>query len=1004
MALMVTNLQIGIQNSTDRTVYASWQWTQKNTDHYDIEWLYVTGNVDTKGKPIYFSGSKTTTKSKLETYSAPSNATAVYIKVCPVSTEKTSGKGKKKKTTTWWVAQPASTGITIPVTPTQVPGKGAASNIAVSLQNDTDRMVYATWTWNQDHTDHYNIQWYYDTGNGVWFVGSDTTTNYKQATYSAPSNAKKVRFHVQPVSEPRADNTNTVYWTASWSTPYTFTIPDEPPIPSVSTVSKISVKLQTGVDRGVYATWVWTKANTDHYEIKWEYDSGDGIWFIGSETTSNYTQSTYTSPQNAKRVRVSVKPVAETRSGGSTPYWEANWSAAVVFDTPVALTVPSTPTVEIKGFTLTAYVSVYAHDISAVQFQIVKNDITLVKTINANLVTNKATVACTINAGDQYKVRARGYKGSAFSEWSEYSANTGTIPAKVDKISSIVALSSTSVKLTWTGVKNADNYEIQYTTQKDYFDTAPSEIKSTTVEAIVTTASITGLDTGQTWFFRVRATNTVGSGGWSGIAELLIGTVPAAPTTWSYTSTAKVGEDITLNWMHNSTDGSAQTAAQVELSVNGGTATVETVNGTTSTYVVHTDTYTDGDTIMWRVRTKGVMPDYGDWSTKRSAVIFAPPSIELGLYDNGKWLWDSFNFLTDTIYTAPSMGSDLIDTVTKFPIYIMAEAVPETQSAISFSVSIIARQGYDTTDATGAGRVIAPDEEIFNRYVDADSNMLNLMLSAGDIDLESGIEYTITVVAAMDSGLTAEASYDFTVMWEEDYYNPNANVSIDFNTLTAYIRPVCLNNRGTTEDNVLLSVYRREFDGTFTEIMSGLDGSDRTTIVDPHPALDYARYRIVAMSKSTGDVSFNDLPGVPIDHNAAVFQWDEEWTSFSAEETFPDAENVYEGSMLELPYNIDISIDHAPDVALANYIGRSHPVSYYGTQRGETARWQMDIPKDDEETIYSLRRLAIYRGDVYVREPSGTGYWAQVNVSYSITHNKPTVPVSMSITRVDGGI
>ena len=51
-----------------------------------------------------------------------------------------------------------------------------------------------------------------------------------------------------------------------------------------------------------------------------------------------------------------------------------------------------------------------------------------------------------------------------------------------------------------------------------------------------------------------------------------------------------------------------------------------------------------------------------------------------------------------------------------------------------------------------------------------------------------------------------------------------------------------------------------------------------------------------------------------------------------------------------------------------------------------------------------LRRLQVYPGDVYVREPSGTGYWAHVTVSFPINHCALTVSVSLSITRVEGGM
>ena len=108
--------------------------------------------------------------------------------------------------------------------------------------------------------------------------------------------------------------------------------------------------------------------------------------------------------------------------------------------------------------------------------------------------------------------------------------------------------------------------------------------------------------------------------------------------------------------------------------------------------------------------------------------------------------------------------------------------------------------------------------------------------------------------------------------------------------------------------------------------------------------------------------------------------------------------------MIRLPYNVDITEKYDPDVSLIEYIGREHPVSYYGTQRGETATWSTDIDKQDVETIYALRRLAAWRGDVYVREPSGTGYWAHVKVGMPIKHLSLTVPVTLEVTRVEGGM
>ena len=91
-------------------------------------------------------------------------------------------------------------------------------------------------------------------------------------------------------------------------------------------------------------------------------------------------------------------------------------------------------------------------------------------------------------------------------------------------------------------------------------------------------------------------------------------------------------------------------------------------------------------------------------------------------------------------------------------------------------------------------------------------------------------------------------------------------------------------------------------------------------------------------------------------------------------------------------------------MTLVKYIGREHPVDYYGTQIGSSETWNAVIERDDEEMLYALRRLSRWLGKVYVREPSGSGYWANVKVSFSQKHRDLTIPVTFNVTRVEGGI
>lgn len=756
--------------------------------------------------------------------------------------------------------------------------------------------------------------------------------------------------------------------------------------------SKPTIKvfgLQTGTDRTIYATWTWSKENTENYQTMWYYDSGDGVWFVGSDSTTEYKQSTYSAPANANRVKFKVKPVSKkkTVNNKETSYWTAGWSSEKTYDfedSPPA--TPSSPTVTVDKYKLTAELNNLPDGVTRVQFQVVKNNKTVFNTGTANVTTNYASYSCTLDAGNEYKVRCRVYNGSTASEWSQYSENKSTIPAAPSSITTCKANSESSVYLEWSAVTTAKTYDIEYTTKKEYFDGSNQTTVQNGVE--FNHYELTGLATGEEYFFRIRAVNDSGTSGWSEIASVTIGKKPGAPTTWSSTTTATVGDPLNLYWVHNSEDGSSQTYAELELTIGDGkpftttikNSTDEELKDKTSVYPIDTSKYAEGTKILWRVRTAGVTHEtlgYGDWSIQRTIDIYAPPTLEFSMTD---------------------LNGEMIETLTSFPFKIRGLAGPNTQRPVGYHVVVSANEPYETVDQIGNVKTVTQGEQIYSKYFDI-SEPLEIELSAGDIDLENNVKYTISCIVSMNSGLTVESSLEFIVSWEDLEYEPNAEIAIDKDTLAAYIRPYY---EGYDKD-VLLSVYRREFDGTFTEIATGIENKN-TFVTDPHPALDYARYRIVAIDSATGAVSYCDIAGYPIGETAAIIQWNEEWSYFDTNGEDELEQPAWSGSLLKLPYNIDVSDKRNPDVALVEYIGRAHPITYYGTQLGETSTWSMSIPKDDVDTLYALRRLSVWQGDAYVREPSGSGYWANVTVSFSQKHRDLTIPITLEIVRVEGGI
>lgn len=748
--------------------------------------------------------------------------------------------------------------------------------------------------------------------------------------------------------------------------------------------------IQTGTDSTIFATWDWDKSHTDNYRAIWYYDTGDKVWFTGNDGTTSDKRSTYVIPSNAKRVKFKVKAFAKKHKVNKkeVAYWNGDWSTEKIWNVskspPIA---PSTPTVAVKSYKLTASLDNLDVRAKEIQFQIVKDDKTVFKTGKAKIVTSHASYSCTITAGSKYKVRARSYKDGKYSDWSDYSSNVDTAPSKPSGITTCRASSKTSVYLSWSKVSNATSYDVEYATKKSYFDGSDQTNTTTGIES--THYEKTGLETGQEYFFRVCAVNDSGKSGWTDVKSVTIGKPPSAPTTWSSTTTAVTGDQLNLYWVHNAEDSSKQTYADLELYINGvkethtiKKETSEDEEETTSVYAIDTSKFIEGTTIKWRVRTAGITKEYGDWSVQRTIDIYVPPTMSINLTDS---------------------AGTLIENLTTFPLYIRCEAGPTSQVPIGYHVSVSAGEAYETIDRDGNPRLISKGEEVYSKTFDTNEQLL-VELSAYNIDLENNVTYTVTCSVTMNSGLSAEDTAEFKVAWEDDQYAPNAEIIIDNNDLTASIRPYCLDENDALIEGLTLSVYRREYDGTLTEIASGINNTSNTFVTDPHPSLDFARYRIVAVTDSTGAVSYYDVPGVPVDEKAVIIQWEEDWSSFDTTNEDKLFEPTWAGSMLRLPYNIDVSDKHSSDVELVKYIGRRHPVSYYGTQLGESATWNVEIEKDDSETLYALRRLAIWMGDAYVREPSGSGYWAHISVSFKQTHCNLTIPVTLDITRVEGGI
>lgn len=849
--------------------------------------------------------------------------------------------------------------------------------------------LFATWAWDADHTDHYEVRWKYATGVGVGFIGSQTDVTVKQSVYTVSNEgATLVSFEVRPVAKThKVNDKDTPYWRAGWSTIRRYYLKDAPPDnPGTPTVEIKDYKLTAKLD--------YTDSKNRATSIRFQVVKDNKTVFdtCDSELKTNHAScSCAVDPGHEYKVRCRALSVSA----------HSEWSD---YSDNVA-TAPATSKGIQKVYALSSTsVGLYWYRVSnadGYEIQYTQNkryfdsnpDGVTSKTISSDVGHAEIT---GLASGHEYFFRLRSKKGDKYSPWTEIkSIKIGDAPSPPTTWSSTsTVVAGNPLMLYWVHNSSDDSRQTAselnldiggtVTTHKVIYGTCitiSNEATGTTSNKIVTLPGFS-LVKGAIIKVIMTYTNTTSN------LTLNVNKTGAKPVT-------KVDSLDTFYW---------PAGALVTFTYDGTSWVMsgyEAEEGTNS-YSVDTSKCLEGTKIKWKVKTAGILEDadgnriYSDWSTQRIVDVYAQPTLVLtATNQNGVTLGTEEE--TDT------SGATIVTPLTSFPFIISATAGPNTQNPIGYHVSITATEAYETTDEVGNAKIINSGEEVYSKYFDVSANPFVIELSASDIDLDNNKTYKITCTVAMDSGLTVEKSMNFTVEWEDDIYYTNAEIAYNDESCTAFIGPYCEDDAGKLADGVTLSVYRREFDGSFTEIASDLVNSDRTYVTDPHPSLDYARYRIVARTTSTGTISYYDVPGVPVGEKAAIIQWDEDCKSFDVVSDDPFEEPTWAGSMLKLPYNIDVSDRHAPDVELIEYIGRKHPVGYYGTQVGHSSVWNMSVPKNDTETLYMLRRLAAWMGNVYVREPSGSGYWANISVSFSQKHREVVIPVTLEVVRVEGG-
>lgn len=864
---------------------------------------------------------------------------------------------------------------------------------ALGEQANTEGTLFAAWSWNGSNLDHYAFKWYYATGDGYAFLGEEGETNYKNDTFQIPDQAYKIVFQVKPVAKLKSDG-KTRYWTADWVKQEYYCHEN-----TVRDVDTPTVEILEGTQL------VATLSNVDLEAL-----NATGIEFEivvvnrqllatpigGGRGTLRADGSTVTFKQTvSENGEYQVRCRAYRTWGGKDYYGKWSAPSSSYFSSPTAPVLDTVsivegtenheiPEVSIQ-WTANSSPTVTGYEIQHAIYEryFDASDSIDTKTISDKNIKQWIWKGLELGHTHYFRVRTLS-EGDAKSEWSNIKyikiGGKPNVPTTWSSSTVIEQETDKILKLYW--VHNSEDG----TGQK--------------------AANVKLYKNGDLYITVLVAMNS-------------------SPYSWD-------------------TDGIEYVPPTGLKDGEVGTCYLK----------IDTERLVGFKTLEWEVQTLGVgSTQWSDWSTKRTIQIYGKVSLSTGVYVN------------DTA----------TNNIRSFPFQIRAYPSAVGQTPIGYHVHITANNAYETIDNIGNNKYVNAGESVYSKYFDTTDKVLSIEMSAHNIDLMDGVSYTVTSTVTMDSGITKEATSTFHVSWDDVHYRPNAEITIDKDRLVAYINPYCEDYEytcykvekkkygrvyvyeptttkveiiggvevegvytttgeqvceGVMSDGemityywesatpslrpkITLSVYRREYDGSFVEIGKDLDNTKGVCVTDPHPALDYARYRIIAKDDDTGSISYYDVPGVPVNEHAVVIQWSEAWTNFdnTYKNDYDEIKSIdddpmyaWNGTMLKLPYNIDVAPKVDKEVSLVNYIGRKHPVSYYGTNLNETATWNVDIPKADTATLYALRRLSVWMDNVYVREPSGTGYWADVSVTFPQKHCDVVIPVTFEISRVEGGV
>ena len=551
----------------------------------------------------------------------------------------------------------------------------------------------------------------------------------------------------------------------------------------------------------------------------------------------------------------------------------------------------------------------------------------------------------------------------------------GTVPAAPNNV--VLSMTDTPgtihVEFDWSW-QTATQAELSWADHEDAWESTDEPSVYNINNTHASKWNISGLETGKTWYVRVRLASGTGDsktfGAYSVIKSIDLSSAPSIPVLTLSSAVITDTGTVTASWAFTSTDGTGQAAADLAEIVNGAYRVIATAR--TQQYINLSNMgWTAGETHLLAVRVTSTSGRQSGWSDSAAVTVAAPLEIEV-----------TNTTLVDQTITVDGQ-SRTVKSLTVMPFGVTVEGA----GAGGTTRVVIARaEDY---------HVDRPDETSYNGYegetiaIYTQTGEAAISITNDDLigRLDDGASYDLIATIQDGLGQSAETSIRFEVHWAHQAEAPTATVEIDDTEMIAILTPIA--PQGAAEGD-RCDIYRLSVDKPEL-IYPGAEFG--TEYVDPYPTIGpYGGHRFVTVTANGDYITDGD-----------ELAW-YDTTALDDDDILESQYNIidYGDGRVLLGYNVDLGHKWTKDFKETKYLGGSIQGDW-NPATSTTGTFNTVVTADDRATIEAMRRLATHAGICHIRTKDGSSYAADVQVSedYKSSSAHRIVTFGLSITRVD---